>query len=113
MDELKTLVEVYTGLGKDALHIHFALLIYLIAAAAFKDSRSILPWLIVLAVELCNEALDLKRHHDGLLAWLWDESIKDLWNTMLWPTALLLLTRYTNIFGVRQCASNAGGLDKM
>jgi hypothetical protein len=98
--DLKTLLEQYTGLERDALHIHGALLLYILAMAVFRQSRrSRFPWLVVLAAELANEAYDLTRGSEGDS----DEealagSLKDLWNTMLWPSVLLLVGRYTNWF---------------
>jgi hypothetical protein len=102
---LKVLVEQYTGLDKDALHIHIALLVYLLAMVVFRQSRrSRFPWLVVLLLELTNETLDLRRNYLDLgrpqdLALLsWRESVKDLWNTMLWPSVLLVVGRYTKLF---------------
>ncbi|MDT9598908.1 hypothetical protein [Sphingosinicella rhizophila] len=96
--DLKIFLVDYTGLDKDALHIHAALFLYLAAMLAFRQTRrSRFPWLFVLAVELGNEAIDL--HREGwVAARLWEESAKDLWNTMLWPTILLLIGRYTTLF---------------
>lgn len=103
--DLKALIELYTGLEKDALHIHAALLIYLLAMFVFRQNRrSRFPWLVVLAFELANEALDLRRAYvemgrpADLSVLTWGESIKDLWNTMLWPTVLLVIGRYTDLF---------------
>lgn len=103
--DLKFLVESYTGLEKDALHIHAALLIYLLAMFVFRQNRrSRFPWLAVLAFELVNEALDLRRNYFDwgqpaeLTSLNWQESVKDLWNTMLWPTVLLVIGRYTDLF---------------
>ena len=95
--QIKLLIEQYSGLEKDALHIHGALLLYILAMFAFRQSRrSRFPWLFVLAIELLNETLDLRRN--GLAPMAWQESAKDLWNTMLWPTVLLFVGRYTNLF---------------
>ncbi len=103
--DLKVFIESYTGLEKDALHIHAALLIYMLAMFVFRQNRrSRFPWLVVLAFELANEAFDLRRNYadlgkpDYLGALAWGETIKDLWNTMLWPTILLVIGRYTKLF---------------
>ena len=97
--QIKLLIEQYSGLEKDALHIHGALLLYLLAMVAFRQSRrSRFPWLFVLAIEVANEAFDLRRNWPALTSEVWQESAKDLWNTMLWPTVLLLVGRYTNLF---------------
>ncbi|HEX8214656.1 MAG TPA: hypothetical protein VF582_04200 [Allosphingosinicella sp.] len=102
--DLKVAIEQFSGLDKDALHIHAALLLYLVAMVAFRQTRrSRIPWLFVLLVELANEAADLF----GLYAAYgvketvgsseFSDSAKDLWNTMLWPTVLLFLGRYTTL----------------
>lgn len=97
--DLKIFIEAYTGLERDALHIHIALLVYLLAMFLFRQSRrSRLPWLVVLAFELLNELLDIRRTQMLGEPIQWAESLKDLWNTMLWPTILLLVGRYTNLF---------------
>ena len=97
--EFKILIEHYTGLERDALHIHAAILLYIIAMAVFRQSRrSRFPWLVVLAAELLNEAHDLSINWFDDPAWALAGSFKDLWNTMLWPTVLLLVGRYTRWF---------------
>ncbi|HEX8364265.1 MAG TPA: hypothetical protein VF603_03160 [Allosphingosinicella sp.] len=97
--DLKELMGTYTGLERDALHVHGALFLYLIAMAVLRQSRrSLLPWLIVLAAELTNEFYDAWYNWGEALAWIWESSAKDLWNTMLWPTVLLLAGRYTSWF---------------
>jgi cell shape-determining protein MreD len=97
--EFKLLLGDWLGLEKDALHIHAAILLYILAMFAFRQTRrSRFPWLFVLAVELANETYDL-IHQDMLGEELrYHDSIKDLWNTMLWPTVLLLIGRYTSLF---------------
>jgi hypothetical protein len=96
---LKDLISQYTGLEKDALHIHAALFIYILAALLFRRSpRSVLPWLVVFGIELANEAHDLWENWYAPLSWSLGEGAKDLWNTMLWPTVLLIAGRYWGWF---------------
>ena len=97
--ELKILIESYTGLEKDALHLHAALLLYILALVAFRKSRrSRFPWIFVFAVELSNELLDLRHQYRLGQPLSWSGAAKDLWNTMLWPTVLLFIGRYTSLF---------------
>lgn len=97
--DLKLFLEQYSGLEKDALHIHAALLLYLLAMAVFRQTRrSRVPWLVVLAVELANEAFDISHAYPQGGGLPWQDSLKDLWNTMLWPTVLLFIGRYTSLF---------------
>lgn len=102
--DIKAFIEHYSGLERDALHIHGALLLYILAMAVFRRSRrSRFPWLVVLGVELANEAYDIivnlgKNKADEVIA----GSARDLWNTMLWPTVLLFVGRYTDWFAKKR-----------
>jgi hypothetical protein len=82
------------GLSKDALHIYVGLGIFLVATVVSrKRLGSPLPWLLVLLAAAAGEAWD---RHDDLTAnghWQWQGSVHDLWNTLFWPTILLLLGR--------------------
>jgi len=109
---LKDLISQYTGLEKDALHIHAALLIYILAVILFRRSpRGVLPWLIVFGVELANEAHDVWANWGAPLSWSLSESGKDIWNTMLWPTVLLIAERYRHWRGAR-IAAKAGKMEE-
>lgn len=106
LEEAKHLLERYSGLERDALHVHGSLMLYIVSMAVFRQNRrSLYPWMIVLGAEVVNEFFDLLRHwfdgpHDAIA-----ESLKDLWNTMIWPSILLLVGRYTNWF------EKSGGVD--
>ena len=84
-------------LEKDALHIYSAFLIQVAAAKVSRRSLGhILPWLAVLAVELLNEANDLRRGGEPhLMAWQVVSGVHDIINTMVLPTMLLLCVRYS------------------
>ena len=95
----KNLLVDYVGLEKDAVHIHVALLLYILALWLFRQSRrSRFPWLFVFAIQSANEIHDLIYNWPDGPAWALSESAKDMWNTMLWPTVLLVVGRYTNWF---------------
>ncbi len=97
--DLKLAVEGFTGLERDALHIHAALFLYILAMGVFRQNRrSRFPWLVVFLMEGANEAYDLWNNWDGGVQWAVTSALKDLWNTMLWPTVLLLIGRYTDWF---------------
>ena len=105
----KLLVEAYTGLEKDALHIHAALLLYLVAICVLRGSRKLLiSWLLVLGVELANEAYDLWKQTTFSEPVRWGDGLRDLWNTMLWPTVLLLIGRYTKLFVPKSGTAGSG-----
>lgn len=97
--ELKTLIVDHVGLAKDALHVYVALIVFLVACRIFRwPASSWKPWCVVLAVALLGEALDLRhtlaRGYTVRLDYHWT----DLWNTMLVPTVLVLVARYTSVF---------------
>lgn len=97
--DLKEALDAYTGLGRDALHIHAALFLYILAIAVFRRSRrSRLPWLVVLAAVLANELYDILHNPGAPADIVGSSAAKDLWNTMLWPTVLLLVGRHTDWF---------------
>lgn len=93
-EEIKTAVELATGLSRDALHIYAAVLIQLTAAAISRRGlANPLPWLCVFAFALINEWTDVNS--DRLFEeWEIWAAIHDLWNTMLLPTILCFVTRF-------------------
>ena len=93
--DFKILLSEWMALDKDALHIHAALFLYFGAMLALRRSpRSVLPWLIVFAAEVANEGYDLWQQQADGEPPRPAEGLKDFWNTMLWPSALLLLGRW-------------------
>ncbi len=93
--DYKILIESYTGLARDALHIHIGLLIFVIIRLCWRRKGGwILAWLGALAAALGGEWLDLRReilHGDvqsNAAHW------HDIWNTMLWPTILLFVGQW-------------------
>ena len=94
--QIKEWLEQASGLDMDAFHIYAGLLIQVLAALALRRSlRSPIPWLIVLAAAIANEVYDYNYDYwaGAERALQRAESYKDLWNTMLAPTLLLLLAR--------------------
>jgi hypothetical protein len=63
--------------------------------------RSWLPWFAVLIVAVIVEVVDLRDDllTRGRLRWL--ASTHDIVNTLFWPSVLLLLARWTTLFGRR------------
>lgn len=86
------------GLAKDALHIYIALLLFFGSATIFRwPLRSWKPWLVVAVATIVGEAWDL---YDSIA---YDTPIrlaanaKDILNTLFWPTALMMLARWTRV----------------
>lgn len=101
-EALKLFLVDHTGLAKDALHIYVALAVYLGSCLIFRwKTRQWQPWCLVLLAALMGEAWDLLGALERGGPLQWDATRKDLWNTMLVPTLLLVLSRTTTIFGAR------------
>lgn len=80
------------GLSDDALHVYFSLLI-LFGSAVLLRRRPDSPWcwLIVLIFELFNEYSDIGGNAPGEATI--DAGLHDIYNTMFWPTVILLFGR--------------------
>lgn len=97
---IKLAIVQATGLSKDALHIYVGLAVLLTAAVILrKPLRSIVPWLVVLAVVVSGELFDMRDDIASLGYWRWGASLHDVLNTLFWPSVLLLLARFGIFFG--------------
>ncbi len=84
-----------TGLAKDALHIYAGLAVFLAVRLFWRRKGGwVLAWLVVLVMAVGVEYIDmLNEHARGDLqpdAGHWH----DIWNTMFWPTILVLVGRW-------------------
>ncbi|NYT40261.1 hypothetical protein HZY97_05800 [Sphingomonas sp. R-74633] len=90
----------HLALAKDALHIYVGLTLFLSTALAFRwPLRSWKPWAVAAAAALLGEAWDLRDslvYHTRIDPW---GNWHDIWNTLFWPSALLILARTTSLFG--------------
>ena len=83
----------FVGLSNDAMHVHGSILILFVSAIVLRRRPdSIWCWLIVLIAELFNEYADLRGMAPGESSIT--ASVHDLYNTMFWPTVLLVLGRF-------------------
>jgi hypothetical protein len=92
--QLKQLLEHSLGISMDALHVIIGVILQL--AAALLMRRSIADWppvLAVLAIELANEANDLRTERWPEPAMQYGEGIKDILLTMFLPLLLLAVAR--------------------
>lgn len=102
LQESKTWVVDHVGLEKDALHVYIALVLLFGSAWLFRWSlRSWKPAALVFAIAFAGELWDIR---DGLMTSVPLEvslplSWHDLWNTMFWPLAILVLARVSPLFG--------------
>lgn len=93
--DIKQYISMTSGLSMDALHVHAGILCQFAAALLLRRSlASPAPWLVVLGATLANEWSDLAFDTWPDRALQYGESARDLWNTMLMPTLLLLSVRF-------------------
>lgn len=87
----KSWIGQVTGLPDSTLHAHAGMAILVLAALVLRRKPwNWRCWLTVLVIETINEAYDLLQPFyptdEGNLPASWF----DMWNTMLWPTVILL-----------------------
>lgn len=93
--QVKVALVSLTDLHMDALHVHAGVLLQLGAALVLRRSiASPLPWAAVLAIALLNEGYDLRAEVWPTRDEQYAAAVKDLWNTMLLPTLLMLGCRF-------------------
>lgn len=108
----KEWLEHATGLDMDALHVHAGVALQILFALILRRPLSSpWPWVGVAAVEAANEYNDLAYETWPDRGIQVAEGVRDYWNTLLIPTLLLLLCRYTPRLLVRSAADagEAGG----
>ncbi|QDM41001.1 hypothetical protein [Altererythrobacter sp. TH136] len=85
-------LEASLPFNDDTLHVLVGVVLQLCAAAALRTSIATLrPWLIVLALEMANEANDAIQNLDRWGVVWWRECTVDIALTMALPTLLYLL----------------------
>lgn len=98
--QAKLFLVEHLGLAKDTLHIYVALIIFFGACLAFGwKARDWRPLALVLLAAIVGEALDFRIQAASDAAPNYAGHFKDFWNTMLAPTAIVLLARFTSVFG--------------
>ncbi|MCW1431315.1 hypothetical protein [Novosphingobium sp. JCM 18896] len=99
LQQTKLFLVEHLDLAKDALHIYVALTVFLGTCLLLRwKAAQWKPWLAVLVVAVIGEAWDLRdslTYHTRIDLW---GNGKDLWNTMLAPTILMLAARHTRVF---------------
>ena len=84
-----------TGLDKDALHIYFGLTLFLVVRFLWRRRGGwVIAWLAVLAMACGGEWLDLNAEISRSSIQPDAAHWHDIWNTMFWPTVLLLVGRW-------------------
>jgi hypothetical protein len=92
--EAKQLLQHFAGISMDALHILVGVVAFIIFAMLLRRPLSSwLPWLLVLALTLVNEASDLWLEQWPSPGMQYGESARDVVLTMVLPTLLLVAVR--------------------
>lgn len=93
--QFKLVMLGYTGLGKDALHIYAGMGLFLLVRLIWRWRGGwVLAWLTVLALACTVEWIDMKAEVMASTLQPDPEHWHDVWNTMFWPTVLLLVGRW-------------------
>lgn len=97
--QLKDWLVDYLRLTKDALHIYVALGIFFGTCLTFGwKVRDWKPLACVFAAAILGEIVDLSINLERRGIYAIRASLKDVFNTMLAPTIILLLARYSSVF---------------
>lgn len=99
MQQAKSAIVEHVHLEKDALHIYVALIVFIGSCLLFKWKASQWkPWLVVLACALAGEAWDIRDRIVYHAQQEFSANWKDVWNTMITPSVLMLAARFSGIF---------------
>ena len=98
-EQAKLALVQFTGLERDALHIYVSLIVFFGSCLLLRwKAWQIRPVLMVVLAALTGEVLDLAYQHEQAMPLLWAESAKDMVNTCMVPTILMLATRLSGVF---------------
>jgi hypothetical protein len=92
--EAKMFIEHASVVSSDALHVLVGVLLWVLVAQVLRRSLSAwFPWLVLLALALLNEGVDLSVERWPDAAMQLGESAKDVLLTMTLPTVLMFAVR--------------------
>ncbi len=87
-------IEHASVVNSDGLHVLLGVLVWMLIAVVLRRNLSAsLPWLVLLALTLFNEGVDLWMEQWPDKAMQFGESAKDIVLTMTLPTVLMLAIR--------------------
>ncbi|WP_282946395.1 MULTISPECIES: hypothetical protein [unclassified Sphingopyxis] len=94
-EERKSWLVTASDLGKDALHIYFGLALFMLVRLAWRWRGGwVAAWLAVLVMACGGEWLDMTVEFSNAAIQPDAAHWHDIWNTMFWPTVLLLVGRW-------------------
>lgn len=92
---LKANIVEATGLGKDALHVYVGLAVFLTVRLLWRWRGGwLLAWLAAVTLAIFVEWLDMRALAGASPIKPDAAHWHDIWNTMFWPTVLLLIGRW-------------------
>jgi hypothetical protein len=98
MEELnqsfKSLVESWSCLSKDVLHVYAGVFFYLIWVLIFKGRNQVICLFLILTISLLNEALDISYSLKQGSQANWGESLSDIFNTVFLPVVIFLFLKF-------------------
>jgi diacylglycerol kinase len=101
--QVKLFLEHASGLSMDALHVLAGVVLLFASALLLRTAvNRPLPLLIVLVVEMINEASDLRAERWPEFGMQLGEAAKDMMLTMAVPVLIFLVARYRpSLFGYK------------
>lgn len=113
VQQFKIVMLGFTGLGKDALHIYAGMAVFLLVRLAWRWRGGwVLAWLAVLAMASTIEWIDMQAEAANSALQPDAEHWHDIWNTMFWPTVLLLVGRWMQPGSKRKTADSGDLADQ-
>jgi hypothetical protein len=95
LQNLKLYLIDLTGLGRDALHVYAGLAVFLTVRLLWRWRGGwVIAWLAALALASSIEWLDMRAEGQAGVLQPDPAHWHDVWNTMVWPTVLLLIGRW-------------------
>jgi len=108
-EEQKSWLVSTADLSKDALHIYFGLTLFLTMRLIWRWRGGwLIAWLAVLAMACGGEWLDMTAEIGRSAIQPDAAHWHDVWNTMFWPTILLLIGRWLQP-GIKAPVDASGG----
>lgn len=89
---LKLYLLDFTGLDRDALHLHAGLALFILVRLIWRRRGGwVIAWLAAFVLAAGVEWLDIRADGEGGSPLPQPDHWHDIWNTMVWPTVLLLV----------------------
>jgi hypothetical protein len=92
----KLFILAHTGLSRDAIHVYIGLFVFFfVALVSRRPIKSLTPWLAVVFVACALEIPDAIDDVHAFGYWRLAASGHDIVNTLLWPSVMVVLAKFT------------------